>query len=124
MKLYIDDIRNAPSEAWTVARTINAAITALSTFEVEEVSLDHDISHQVTVGGLSRPYPCAECYCAVAHYLSQKFRDAVPESVPKITLHTANPVGARDMEMILKNEGGLECTYTRSPVANRLEMEV
>lgn len=124
MKLYVDDIRNAPDDSWEVARTITSAINALSAFEVTEVSLDHDISHQVTIGGLSRPYPCAECYCPVAHYISQKFRDAVPESVPKVTLHTSNPVGARDMAAILKNEGGIESTFIRSGPANRLETEI
>jgi hypothetical protein len=122
--LWVDDIRNAPDDRWTVARTINSAITALSTFEVEAVSLDHDISHQVVVGGLSRPYPCGECFCAVAHYMAEKYRDAVPEDIPIITIISANPVGARDMEMILKNEGGLSSTYVPAPNANRLESEI
>lgn len=122
-KIYVDDVREIPDDSWTLCRTINSAITALSTFEVTHISLDHDISHQVTVQGLSRPYPCGECYCAVAHYMSQKFRDAIPESIPVITIHSANPVGARDMELILKNEGGLDSTYVPCPACNRLEKE-
>jgi hypothetical protein len=47
--------RNAPDESWTVARTITAAISAIATFHFDVISLDHDISHQVVMGGLSRP---------------------------------------------------------------------
>ena len=122
MKVYVDDIRSAPDETWTLARTINRAINAISQFGCEEISLDHDISHQVRVGTLSRPYPCDECYCAVAHYLAQKYRDAAPEDVPKVYIHSANPVGAADLQAILKNEGGIESVYNPLPAANRLEL--
>jgi len=77
MKLFVDDIRNAPDESWTVARTINAAISFLETFEPEVISLDHDISHQVSVGSLSRPYPCDETFTAVAYYIKAKNADRI-----------------------------------------------
>lgn len=53
MKLYVDDIRNAPDETWTVARSVDSAISFISQFgaEIDEISLDHDISHQVAVDG-------------------------------------------------------------------------
>ena len=94
MKLYVDDVRDAPGSEWTVVRTILSAITALSTFDVTDVSLDHDNG-------------AGECYCPVAYYMAQKYRDAY--AVPKITIHSVNPVGARELRLILKNEGGLEC---------------
>ena len=61
MKLWVDDIRNAPDETWTVARTINAAINALKMFEFEEISLDHDISHQVGMGKKPSYRKCRRC---------------------------------------------------------------
>lgn len=123
MKLWIDDIRNAPSEDWTVARTVTEAIRAISKFEFEEISIDHDISHQVAVGKLSRPYPCEECFCAVAYYIGEKMGNWVGKE-PKIILHTSNPVGAKEMYQILIDHGiGSEIKST-GRIANRLEMEV
>ncbi len=124
MKLWIDDIRPAPSEDWTVAKTVTSAIRALARFGFDEISIDHDISHQVTVGSLGRPYPCDECFCAVAYYLFAKFVDKPKVLFPKITLHSSNPVGAKEMFDILRNcEIVAEIKPTNKP-ANRLEMEI
>jgi hypothetical protein len=60
IKLYIDDIRNAPDDSWIVVRTITGAIRVLATMAVDVISLDHDISHQVSVDGHSRPFACLE----------------------------------------------------------------
>lgn len=135
LKLWVDDIRSSPSEDWTVARTVTEAIRAISRFDFEEISLDHDISHQVVVGKLSRPYPCDECFCAVAYFICEKYwiqRD-MPENKelgimrpllgPKIILHSSNPVGVKEMEAILK-DGGLKSEIKMMGISNRLEMEV
>lgn len=119
MKLFIDDIRNAPDDSWTVARTVTEAIRALNRFSFDEISLDHDISHQVTIGNLGRPYPCEECFCAVAYFIGSMSKT----STPKITLHTSNPVGADEMKAILKDYK-LESEVKLSGISNRLEMEV
>ncbi len=123
MKLYIDDIREAP-EGWTLARTINEAINIISMYgqEITDISLDHDISHQVKVGEVSRPYPCNETFKAVAHYIVtfwtlEFYRDKTIK-FPNITLHTANPVGAERMEAILED---FEVEIKLSKPANRLE---
>lgn len=111
MKIYFDDIRYPPS-GWTLARTITEAINLISIgSEITHISLDHDLSH---------PWgACAECACPVAHYIAQKYRDAAEK--PVITLHTSNPSGAREMQSILKNEGGLESTFVPSQLAVREE---
>lgn len=135
MKLWVDDIRNAPDESWIVARTVGAAIRAIHRFssEITELSLDHDISHQVTIGtGLERPFPCEETFQPVAHYFGLlwayynaqiKLGEDAPLWVPKITLHTSNPVGAGEMQAILKLYD-LNCEIKRYGPANRLEQEV
>lgn len=133
MKLWVDDIRNAPDESWAVARTVTSAIRAIAQFDCTEISLDHDISHQVAVGALSRPFPCEETFEAVAHYIAAKYWHDKPISkelsvarlnlYPKITLHTSNPVGAEKMKSILKDVG-IDCTIKLTGAANRLEMEV
>lgn len=125
MKLFVDDIRNAPDESWTVARTVNSAIKAIAMFHFDEISLDHDISHQVHVDELSRPYPCSETFQAVAHYIALKYNvERLPGSppVPLVTLHTSNPVGAQEMKQILSPHVNVEIKMTG--IANRLEMEV
>lgn len=131
MKLWVDDIRQAPDDTWTVAKTVTSAINALSIYDFDVISLDHDISHQVTVGALGRPYPCEENFQPVARYIAAKYvhtgMSVVYEQadpwVPKVILHTSNPIGATCMEAILV-EAGIKPTIKPMGLANRLEMEV
>ena len=115
MKIYVDDIREAP-KGWTLATTINQAIKLIEMYsdELTAISLDHDISYQVEVNGLSRPYPSPECFCSVARYL----RDKPMPNKPTVVLHTANPDGAGTLKYILKD---FNPTYIPFPPANRLE---
>lgn len=98
MKLFVDDIRDIPDESWTLARTINAAITAIDTFDFEVISLDHDISHKHTKYD---SYPCNETYTAVAYFIREKYKDKLLMECPKIIIHTSNPSGAVKMAGIL-----------------------
>ena len=138
MKLFVDDIRQAPDDTWQVARTATAAIRAIARYEFDVISLDHDISHQVQVGTLSRPYPCEETFAAVAYFIAEKYRHDVPvvdyrpnsttiatisRLVPKVILHTSNQVAGDEMARVLAGVGILtEKKYMGA--ANRLEMEV
>jgi NAD+-processing family protein with receiver domain len=134
VKIWVDDIRNAPDDTWIVCRTIGASIRAIHQFgaEITKISLDHDISHQVALGDLSRPYPCEETFSVVAHYLGLLWAfynaridagEAAPLWCPTVIIHSANPVGAKSMQDILK-------LYDMKPLiapmgaANRLELEV
>ena len=119
-KLYIDDIRKSPDEKeWVTARTIISAINYIENFSPSVISLDHDISHQVSVNSLIRPYPCKECFCAVAHFIGAHYKG---KEKPKIILHTANPVGAEDMRAILERYS-MGCETKLSVAINPLEME-
>lgn len=122
MKLYVDDIREVP-KGYTLAKNISEAIKAIEMFMPDEISLDHDISHQVKVGKLSRPYPCDECFCAVARFIKYAYRHKLDDDVytiPKITIHTANPDGAKDLMGILEQ---FTPEYIPCPPCNRLEHE-
>jgi hypothetical protein len=124
MRLFVDDIRNAPDESWAVARTVDSAISFIAQFgdSIDEISLDHDISHQVGMGELSRPYPCVETFTAVARYIAQYYEARVSlkaEGVPKITIHSSNPMGAKNMQFILKDFGVVP--YIPYEPVNRLE---
>lgn len=122
MKLYIDDIRYAPDESWTVIRTITEAIRCIAFWgnEITEISLDHDISAEVRVNGVYRPFPTDETFAAVAYFIAEKWwRDKAMEgmmtqeglhiartiTVPKITIHSANIVGCEAMALIIGRAG-------------------
>ena len=133
MKLWVDDIRNAPDDSWTVARTVLSAIRAIHRYEFDEISLDHDISHQVSIGtGLERPYPCEETFMSVVYFIAIKYWHTKEYSamniarlnkVPLVTLHTSNIVAGNEMAAVLK-EVGIDCNRKHMGAANRLEMEV
>ena len=94
MKLFIDDVRQAP-EGWQLARTITEAVRILSgPIYVEAVSLDHDISQSV-FGSTE-----LETYATVARFIALLPFERLPKA---IYFHTGNPAGANeDMKNILK----------------------
>lgn len=125
MKLWVDDIRKAPDDSWTVARTVTSAINGIEFFRnsIEEISLDHDISYQLELNGVSRPYPSPETFKPVAMYLSM-FHQAVGAGfLGNITIHSANPLGSLEMKNILES-AGLTVEYKPMGAVNRLEQEV
>ncbi len=137
MKLFVDDIRHIPDDTWVAAKTINAAISFIDTFseQIEVISLDHDISHQVSVGTTSRPYPCDDTFTAVAYFIREKYKEAImykslkkdgihmaPEpKMPKIIVHTSNPAGAVKIMGLLSD---FEVERREAGFANRLELNV
>lgn len=98
MKLWVDDIRDAPDDSWTEVRKVQPAISFLSKYCPEEISLDHDIENR----------PDDETFEPIAYFIGQKYaaignipKVIVPEWNPKITIHSINPVGAKAMQDIL-----------------------
>ena len=116
MKLFVDDIRPAP-EGWQQARTVTDAIRFLARFggQVDEISLDHDISYAVELDGTQRPFPSPEDFTAVAFFMSFYYRN---HKSPKVIIHTANPVGAERLQNILD---GFEISVEPASRVNRLE---
>lgn len=120
MKLWVDDIRNAPDDSWTIVRTVSSAIRAMHHWTPAIVSLDHDISHQVSLDGNSRPYACAERFQAVAYYMIAKYTG---DDKPKVILHTSNRVAGDEMYELL-TQAGFEAEKKYMGAVNRLEMEL
>lgn len=122
MKLFIDDIRTPPDDTWHICRDVSSAIRALDMFypTIEEINLDHDISHQVVVNGMSRPYPCSETFEAVARYIAL-MKSCHPGWNPNIKIHTSNYVGAKNMSDILDKAGFENVESKVIGGANRLE---
>jgi hypothetical protein len=97
IKLWVDDLRQEPAD-WVWAKTATEAIRILDTQDVEEVSLDHDIthSHPTDTGRLFTPTACPETYEAVARFIAAK-----PGGIKRVHIHTANPGGAQRMALII-----------------------
>lgn len=105
VKLFVDDLRPAP-EGWYLARTITEALRVLSFFEVQEVSLDHDIMHSVPhkddPPAIEEAVTCPENFSAVAYFLAVM----PPEKRPKrVILHTSNTAAAYAILSILQEAG-------------------
>lgn len=99
-RLWIDDMREPPDESWIVARKVQSAINILGqySYQWDEISLDHDIENR----------PSDETFNPVARYIALMYGNMQKvESVkmPKITIHSINPVGAKEMQQILKDYG-------------------
>lgn len=96
-KLYIDDLRPLPDtydpEVWTLARSFHEAILKLELIEFDEISIDHDLASFYGNTELTGYH--------IVLWLVQRKQDGlyVP---PKIFVHSANPVGVRNMEETIK----------------------
>lgn len=123
MKLYIDDIRPAP-EGWQQARTVTDAIRFIAQFgrDLDEISIDHDISYAVEVAGTQRPFPSPENFSAVARFIVAHYGD-YDHFPARIIIHSANPVGAREIYDIF-NEKDIASEIIPASRVNRLESEV
>lgn len=96
MKLFIDDVRQAPDDSWAVARTPAEAIFAieesvLGTGEaITEISFDHDLGRSPAGDEwTTRP---------VLIRLIELDMQGLVETRPAITVHSANPVGREWLE--------------------------
>jgi hypothetical protein len=90
MKLFIDDIRNAPDDTWVVARTNTEAIRIMYTNRdrITHISFDHDCGDS------------NESFQASAYYLALLI-ELLQDYLPVITVHSANPIGVEKIKSIL-----------------------
>lgn len=106
IKLWCDDLRPAP-EGWHWAKTITEAMRTLATQDVEEISLDHDIGHQLDFG---KTVACQETFEAVCWYLFAL------GGTKKITIHSANIEAGKKMMKILQEGLGDDWDIKHRPV--------
>lgn len=100
MKLFIDDIREAPDSSWTVVRTPSEAIRAIYHFsnDITDISFDHDAGD-------------TESFQLVAYYFGlmlQSYRLVGQVTIglpwePRVTIHSANSIAAMEIAKILKD---------------------
>lgn len=84
MKVFLDDVRACP-DRWVKATSYNEMIRILETKkgEIEEISLDHDL------GEVRSGYDVCKWMVENDYWVN------------KITIHTANPVGSKNMLQLL-----------------------
>lgn len=93
-KLYIDDLREPESDGYIVVRSSSAAIDMMCEFGCPEfISFDHDLGGDDTA-------------MIIIKWMIELDLDKGGEFIPKnfdYHIHSANPVGAKDMKGLLKN---------------------
>jgi hypothetical protein len=88
MKVYLDDERKTP-DGWTRTYSVKDTIELLKTYQVKELSLDHDLGDDQKLG---TGYDC------ILWIEEKVFND--PNYIPPImTIHSANPAGRKNMEL-------------------------
>lgn len=112
MKVWIDDIRDAPDDSWTEVRKVQPAIEFISRYwvEIDEISFDHDIENR----------PDDETFRPIAHYVGVRYEGMRNRGkpCPKLTIHSINPTGAIHIQDILSRYG---LKSERKPYAPDLE---
>jgi hypothetical protein len=118
MKLYVDDIRDAPDDSWMLAKSIDSAISFIERYgsTITHLSLDHDISIGIKTKGYIRPYPSPDTFKAVAKYAALYYQ--TKGSPPQFFTHSANTDGRREIIKIL-GDYGFQCTENPMPPAYR-----
>lgn len=85
INLWLDDVRPAP-EGWLHVKTVADAITAMESYDVEQASLDHDLGDDAA--GTGYAFVCW-------------LEESGIKPLYKPTVHSANPVGAKRMRLVL-----------------------
>ena len=90
MRLWVDDVRPMPKGFNNHAKTYDEALSLLFTGKVKEVSLDHDLGEKDGKDGYG-----------IAKFIWMMARNG---GIPRLrwSIHSANPVGRRNMEEALK----------------------
>lgn len=90
MKLFLDDLRNAPDNSWVIVRNYYDCIDILTTGKVKVSSLDHDLGTDLT------GYDVAK---AMMKYKTLSF----DWPVPKTLVHSCNLIGRDNIISCLKS---------------------
>lgn len=104
IKLWVDDIRDPTQHGkigWVWAKTYEEAIHYLTEYDVTEASLDHDLGILTTIG---QSFPEDHKHYEKTGYDIVKWmvlHNIKPTNGTHV--HSANPVGAKNMRMLLQS---------------------
>jgi CheY-like chemotaxis protein len=90
MKLFVDDVRVPPDSTWEVVRTAQEAIDLLKDGNVDVLSLDHDLGEDLT--GYD-----------VIKWIEEQVYTKDFKSPEEIFVHSANPVGAKNIQQAIES---------------------
>ena len=99
MKLWIDDMRQPPSEDWVWVRTTNQAISAINHYERNmhddtiTIDLDHDAGDYANQGG---------DYIKFLDWLEEM---GIVDTGYFFHIHSMNSVGVQNMKAIIEHNG-------------------
>jgi hypothetical protein len=101
MKIWLDDIRDAPDDSWTIARNADEfrELFHQNLEQIDEISFDHDIASYDIHGNEITGYTCL-CWVEKIWYNDNTF------VVPKMTVHSANPPGRDRMRKVIEKMYG------------------
>lgn len=90
MKIYLDDVRDLPTgfEDWVVIRSAEDALRVIASKgleNIEAISFDHALGED-----------CMSGY-DLASIIEEMVYEAEFASIPKFHIHSANPVGAKNL---------------------------
>ena len=97
MKLWIDDVRQAPNGSeWVWLRSVAEVKSFIDRYyaQIDLIDIDHDAGDFVNSGG---------DYIRVLDYLESNHYDDIP-----IHIHSMNPVGVENMRRIICKNGWRE----------------
>lgn len=93
MKIWLDDVRQPPDASWEWHQEIIYAWQVIRNGLVSEVSLDHDLGDEQPTG-----------YDLLKWIEESLMTDKIDKDcVPTMTIHSANPVGRKNMELAIEN---------------------
>ena len=98
MKLWIDDVRPAPSKEYMSCKSVNLAKSMIQYWEkhfkpLELIDIDHDAGDYAGMGG---------DYIKLLDWLEETGRNY------PIRIHSMNPVGVENMRAIIQRNGWTE----------------
>ena len=105
MKLWIDDVRPAPSDEYIHIYTVEEAIKYITQFkeEITLIDLDHDAGRFHVFGG---------DYIQILTWMEVKqFVDGWDFSHIILKIHSGNSVGVQNMRKIIKHCGWIEYSF-------------
>lgn len=99
LRLWLDDVRPAPNGWVHITPDILSMFYHLAR-HADEISFDHDLG----LDPFGNEYPNGYQILTKLEELSCKQEDYIwPLGAPIMTVHSANPVGAQKMEVVIKN---------------------
>jgi len=89
-KMFLDDIRQPPSDDWMVCRSSNEAIQYVEKHGMPDfISFDHDLGGNDTA-------------MVFLHYYIDKLWNGT-DPPPQYNIHSANPIGSNNIDSFMKS---------------------